>query len=142
RDIPRYFHEQMDEMRAGAKRGFTPPRVTLEGRDGSITAVTDVAPEKSLFYTPFIDMPGISETQKAKLRADAVPAIRDAVQPAYRDLLKFMREEYVPNTRTTLAAIDMPDGKDWYRQQIKEYTTLDMDPAAIHDLGVAEVARL
>ena len=31
RDIPRYFHEQMDEMRAGLKRGFTPPRVTLTG---------------------------------------------------------------------------------------------------------------
>ena len=40
KDIPRYFHEQMDEMRAGLKRGFTPPRVTLEGRDASITALT------------------------------------------------------------------------------------------------------
>ncbi len=51
-DIPRYFREQMDEMRAGLKRGFTPPQVTLQGRDASITAVTDVAPEASLFYTP------------------------------------------------------------------------------------------
>jgi len=53
RDIPRYFHEQTDEMRAGLKRGFTPPKVTLEGRDASITAVTDATPEASLFYTPF-----------------------------------------------------------------------------------------
>ena len=53
RDIPRYFHEQMDEMRAGLKRGFTPPRVTLQGRDASITAVTEAKPEDSLFYTPF-----------------------------------------------------------------------------------------
>src|SRR2546427_4960316 len=53
RDIPRYFHEQMDEMRAGVKRGFTPPRVTMQGRDASITAVTDAAPEATLFYTPF-----------------------------------------------------------------------------------------
>ena len=44
-DIPRYFHEQTDEMRAGLKRGFTPPQVTLEGRDASITAVTDATPE-------------------------------------------------------------------------------------------------
>src|SRR6202000_2843361 len=46
-DVPRYFHEQMDEMRAGLKRGFTPPKVTMEGRDASITAVTDASPEAS-----------------------------------------------------------------------------------------------
>jgi uncharacterized protein (DUF885 family) len=142
RDIPRYFHEQMDEMRAGLKRGFTPPRVTLEGRDASITAVTDATPEKSLYYTPFVDMAGISEADKTRLRAEAVAVIRDQVQPTYRDLLKFMREEYVPGARTTLAAIDMPDGKAWYRQQIIEYTTLDMDPADIHALGLKEVERL
>jgi uncharacterized protein (DUF885 family) len=141
-DIPRYFREQMDEMRAGLRRGFTPPRVTLEGRDGSILAVTDAAPEKNLFYTPFQDMPGIADADKAALRAQAIAVIRDTVQPAYRDLLKFMREEYVPGTRTTLAAQAMPDGKAWYRAQIVEYTTLDMEPAAIHALGVREVEDL
>ncbi|HEX2592665.1 MAG TPA: DUF885 family protein [Rhizomicrobium sp.] len=142
RDVPRYFHEEMDEMRAGLKRGFTPPRVTLEGRDGSITAVTDATPEKSLYYTPFLDMPGIADADKAKLRAEAVAVIRDKVQPVYRELLKFMRDEYVPGARTALAAVDMPDGKAWYRQQIIEYTTLDMDPAEIHALGLKEVERL
>ncbi len=58
------------------------------------------------------------------------------MQPAYRELLAFMRNEYVPGTRTTLAAEDMPDGKAYYRAKIREYTTLDMDPEAIHALGV------
>jgi uncharacterized protein (DUF885 family) len=141
-DIPRYFHEQMDAMRAGLRRGFTPPRVTLEGRDGSIVAVTDAAPEKSLFYTPFQGMPGIADADKAALRVQAVAIIRDTVQPAYRELLKFMREEYVPGTRATLAAEAMPDGKAWYRAQILQYTTLDTEPAAIHALGVREVEDL
>src|SRR5262249_27254178 len=79
RDIPRYFHEQMDEMRAGLKRGFTPPRVTMQGRDASITAVTDATPEASLFYTPFKDMPGTSSGDQAALRAQAVATIRDVV---------------------------------------------------------------
>ena len=55
-DIPRYFRQQMEEMRAGLKHGLTPPQVTMQGRDASITAVTDAAPEASLFYTPFKDM--------------------------------------------------------------------------------------
>jgi uncharacterized protein (DUF885 family) len=141
-DVPRYFHEQMDEMRAGVKRGFTPPRVTMEGRDGSITAVTDATPEASLFYTPFKDMPGISAADQATLRAEAVTTIRDVVQPVYVELLKFTRTEYVPGCRTTLAAKDLPDGAHFYRAKILEFTTLDMDPADIHSLGETEVARL
>jgi uncharacterized protein (DUF885 family) len=142
KDIPRYFHEQTDEMRAGLKRGFTPPRVTLEGRDASLTAVTDVAPEASLFYTPFKDMPGITEADQKALRAEAVSTIQGTVQPAYRELLTFIRQEYFPGTRTTLAAYDLPDGKAYYRARILNFTTLDEDPADIHAFGEAEVARL
>jgi uncharacterized protein (DUF885 family) len=142
KDIPRYFHEQMDEMRAGLKRGFTPPRVTLEGRDASITAVTDATPEASLFYTPFKEMPGISDTDKKDLREQAINTIRDTVQPAYRELLTFFRSEYFPGTRTTLAAYDLPDGQAYYRSRIRKFTTLDQDPAAIHAFGESEVARL
>jgi len=142
RDIPRYFHEEMDEMRAGMKRGFTPPRITMEGRDTSITAVTEATPEKSLFYTPFRDMPGIPTDEQASLRAQALKTIREVVQPAYEELLTFMRTEYVPGMRTTLAAADLPDGRNYYRAKIHEFTTLEMDPDAIHQLGVTEVERL
>jgi uncharacterized protein (DUF885 family) len=142
RDIPRYFHEQMDEMRAGMRRGFTPPRVTMEGRDASITAVTEATPEASLFYTPFRDMPFVPAARQGQLRAQAVSVIRDVVQPAYAELLKFMRTEYVPGMRTTLAAEQLPDGHNFYRAKIREFTTLDMEPQAIHELGLAEVQRL
>ena len=141
-DVPRYFHEQMDEMRAGLQRGFTPPKVTMEGRDSSITAVTEAKPEASLFYTPFKDMPGVSAADQADLRAQAVTTIRDIVQPVYVELLKFMRTEYVPGCRTTLSANDLPDGANFYRAKIREFTTLEMDPADIHALGEAEVAKL
>jgi uncharacterized protein (DUF885 family) len=124
------------------KRGFTPPRVTMQGRDASLTAVTNATPEESLFYTPFKEMPGVPAAQQAKLRAEAVNTIRERVQPAYVELLKFMRTEYVPGLRTTLAAQDLPDGKAFYRAKIREFTTLDMEPEAIHSIGLAEVARL
>ncbi len=143
RDIPRYFREQIAEMRAGEARGFTPPKVTLEGRDSSIAAVTKAAPEGSLFYTPFKQMlTSIPAAEQAGLRAEAVKVIRDDVQPAYVGLLNFWDGEYVPHARTTLAADDLPDGKAYYRQQIREYTTLDLSPDAIHKIGLAQVAEL
>ena len=141
-DIPRYFREQMDEMRAGLARGFTPPAVTMVGRDASISIVIDAAPEASGLYTPFKEMPGVSVAEQTRLRAEGLRLIRDVAQPAYVELLKFMRTEYLPHLRTTLAAEQLPNGKAFYRAKILEFTTLDMDPAAIHSLGEAEVARL
>ena len=143
RDIPRFFREEKEEMRAGLRRGFTPPRVTLAGRDGSIKAVANAKPEDTVFYKPFKKLPAtIPAAEQAHLRAEALKVIRTAVQPAYRDLLKFWNTEYVPHTRTTLAAEALPDGKAYYRKKILEYTTLDMPPAAIHNIGLAEVAKL
>jgi uncharacterized protein (DUF885 family) len=143
-DMPRYFDEQIANMRAGMKRGFTVPRVVLEGRDVSITTFTNIkTPEDSEFYNPFKKLPSsIPADEQAALRADAVKAINDSVLPSYNKLLKFYREEYLPHARTTLAAEALPDGKAFYRQQIKEYTTLDLDPEAIHQIGLKEVARI
>ena len=142
RDVPRYFHEQIDLMRSGMRRGFTPPRITLQGRDSSIVAVIDATPEQSLFYTPFVDMHGVAAAERPELRAQAVAAIRDKVRPAYVELLRFMRSEYLPRARTTLAAADLPDGKAYYRAKIAEFTTLDWTADRIHAFGEAEVARL
>jgi uncharacterized protein (DUF885 family) len=83
------------------------------------------------------DIPG-----QAQLRAQALDAIRNQVQPAYVALLKFWNTEYVPVARTTLAAKNLPDGKAYYQSQIREYTTLDLTPEKIHQIGLDEVAKL
>lgn len=143
RDVPRYFDEQIANMRAGLARGFTVPRATLEGRDASISAflADDVA--KSPFYKAFDAMPStIPAAEQQALRAQGQAVIRDAVQPAYRKLLDFYRSEYLPKARTTIAAHDLPDGDDFYRSQIREYTTLDLGPEEIHQMGLREVARI
>jgi len=143
RDIPRYFRENIANMRAGAKRGFTPPRVTLQGRDGSIAAVANAKPEDTPFFAPFKEMLStIPAAQQSRLKAEALKTIRETVQPAYRDLQKFWNGEYVPHTRTTLAAEALPDGKAYYRAQILAYATLAKSPDEIHRLGLAEVAKL
>jgi uncharacterized protein (DUF885 family) len=87
-------------------------------------------------------MNGIAPDAQARLRAEASVVIRDVVQPAFRALLDFWRNEYVPGARQTLAAEEMPDGKAFYRAKIREFTTLDLEPAAIHAIGESEVARL
>ncbi|SDR05696.1 Uncharacterized conserved protein, DUF885 familyt [Pseudoxanthomonas sp. CF125] len=142
-DIPRYFDEQIDNMRAGLARGFSVPQVTLKGRDQSIAEVIDAKGEANLFYTPFKRMPSvISATEQAQLREQALQTIETKVVPAYSKLLAFIRQEYTPQARTSLAARSMPDGEAYYQAQIREFTTLDMSADEIHALGLKEVARL
>lgn len=142
-DFPRYFQENTDNMRAGLKRGFTLPKVVLQGRDATIlSAVTDT-PEANPYYAPFKSMPATLPAEvQAKLRAEAAQVIRDKVIPAHKALLDFMRNTYVPGAVTSIAAYDLPDGKAFYRSQIIEYTTLDLPPEQIHQLGLAEVAKI
>jgi uncharacterized protein (DUF885 family) len=143
RDIPRYFDEQIVNMRAGLARGFSVPKATLEGRDASIAAFLAEDITKSPFHKPFDTMPAtMPAADQQALRAQGEAAIRDAVQPAYRKLLDFYRNEYYPKARTTLAARDLPDGDAFYRAQIREYTTLDLSPEEIHQLGLKQVAQI
>jgi len=143
RDIPRYFAEETQEMQAGLARGFTPPRVTLQGRDASLAGVAKATPQDTAFYIPFKTLPAtIPAAEQEKLRAEALAVIAHDVQPAYATLLKFWDDDYVPHTRTTLAAYDLPDGKAYYQSKIREFTTLDMTPEQIHRIGLEQVAKL
>ena len=142
-DIPRYFAEHTANARAGLKRGFSVPRITLEGRDASIEAYVVDDPEDSPFWVPFSEMPArFSELDRKRLVAAGRAAIAKSVTPAYSDLLAFFRDEYLPNTRRTLGASELPDGKAYYEQQIEQYTTLRLSPEEIHRTGLEEVARI
>jgi len=143
-DLPRYLDEELDNMRAGLARGFTPPQVTLAGRDAPLVAMADAQrPEDTVWYLPFKTMPAtISMDEQARLRAQGIALIGSAVKPAYAKALRFMRDEYVPHARATLAAESLPDGKAYYQSKIAEYTTTDLTAAQIHAIGLAEMAKI
>lgn len=142
REIPRYFDEQIANARAGLARGFSVPRVTLQGRDASLVPYTKDA-EDNPFWNAFRDMPArIPAARQWRLKAEGRAAIEQAIVPAYSELLAFLREDYFPNARETLAAEAMPEGHAYYAQQIRQYTTLDLTAEQIHRIGLEEVARI
>ena len=142
RDIPRWFDEHAANMRSGMKRGFTPPAVTMKGRDA--TLANQIKPGKdSPFYAPFTLMPAsIPAFEQDQLRAEAREVIDSIVNPAQTRMLAFLRTDYLPGARASTGARDLPDGVAWYRDQVKEFTTTDLTPDAIHQIGLKEVARI
>lgn len=143
RDMPRYIDEQIANMRAGRARGFTRPRVSIAGRERMIESLAASDPADSPFYTPFMDMPSsIPDAERPALIAEGEAIIQSEVAPAFAKLHEFVRDEYIPDARTTTAAEALPDGKAWYEAKIREYTTLDLSAEEIHQTGLREVARI
>ncbi len=142
--VPRYFAQQMANMKAGLARGFTAPQVTLKGRDLSLLPITDAnTADANPFFEPFKTLPASIPAATAKALADeARAAITTEVVPAHRALLAYLRSDYLPHARTGLAAQGLPQGRAYYQAQIREYTTTDLTPEAIHQIGLAEVASI
>lgn len=143
-DIPRYYAENITNMRAGMKRGFMPPKVAMNNRVQTIALVANApSAEETPFWRPFKKMPGtINSAEQARLRAVAKKLIETTVLPEYKTLLKFWNDEYYPNMAKSIAATDLPDGKAYYQSRIKRFTTLDMTPEEIHAFGLTQVAMI
>ena len=143
-DIPRFFDENMANMKAGEARGFTAPKVTLTGRDQTISMVsTAKSADQTNFWMPFKHMPrSVNEAEQARLRAEGKKTIETLVLPASQKLETYWKTEYYPNAVKSTAAEDLPDGKAYYRSLIKRFTTLETPPAEIHAFGLQEVAMI
>ena len=143
-DIPRYFSENIDNMRAGMRTGFTLPRIVMDGILPTIEAQVYDNPEASSFHDPFADMgDGIPEADQARLLLAGRKAVKNSAITAFADLAAFFKDEYLAAATATLGAEQLPDGKAYYAHQIVSYATVtDQSSTEIHNIGLAEVARI
>ncbi len=139
-----YAAGHIELMREGVRRSVTVPSVIMQRYHEPLQAQIVEDPEKSLLFAPLKELPStVPKEDHERLQAAARQAIAESVVPGYRRFLKFMREEYVPNCRGTIAASALPKGRDYYRFCVAKYTTLDdQTPEEVHAIGKAEVARI
>jgi len=130
-------------MRLGLKEGRVPPRVPMERLPSQIKAYAPAKPEDSPFYAPLRTLPAsIAAADAERLRARALAAIRDSMTPAWRRFGEFVEKEYLPGCRDSVAAESLPDGVAYYALRVRDQTTTNLTPDQIHDIGLAEVARI
>ena len=141
--IPRFFQQNIHWMKKGLETGLTQPKVVLEGYEDSINTyiVDDVT--QSEFYKPFLtNTASLSESDFYALQQQAKTVLKNKVIPAYKGYLTFFTEQYRPGARTSIGISETPNGKAFYKNRTKYYTTTDMTPKEIHELGLKEVARI
>ncbi|GAA4918763.1 DUF885 domain-containing protein [Nesterenkonia rhizosphaerae] len=142
--IPRYFDQQIQNMRAGVDRGFGPARVCMNGREEPVRAIAEAtAASEVSFFRPFASLPStMDQSLRRSLQEQAAAVIGEAVIPAYGDLLTFLEQEYLPKLPESIAALDQPGGEAFYQSQLREYTTTDLSAQEIFDIGNAEVKKI
>lgn len=130
-------------MRKGLATGTVFPKILMERvlPQASDMIVSDV--KKSIFWQPIAHMQGsISATDKARLTEAYAKAIIEKIVPAYKKLYEFLKNEYIPKTKSTAGISDIPRGHAYYQYLINYWTTTDLTPAEIFSTGVAEVERI
>ncbi|HEX9085771.1 MAG TPA: DUF885 domain-containing protein, partial [Gemmatimonadaceae bacterium] len=143
RALPAVVDQTIALLDSGVKRGITPPRVTLRDVPGQVANLIPEDPLKSALLTPFTRFPvGIAESDRARLRADAVRAYNEQDRPAFQRLQKYLTNTYLPRSRESIGMNALPDGAAWYTYNVKVQTTTTRTPQEIHDLGLAEVKRI
>lgn len=141
--IPVIFNQSIVNMRLGIEQNVTQPRPAMEKALPQIQAHVVDNVEDSVFWGPVANMPeAISDEDRERLTEAMRHSIENKVIPAYRSLANFLRDEYLPASRTTVGYWALPDGEEWYEFQVRANTTVDMSPEEIHQLGLREVARI
>jgi uncharacterized protein (DUF885 family) len=143
-DFPRFVEEQITLLRGGVNKGLVQPAIIM--RDSVEQAEAHVVddPEQSLFLKNLSDetIAKIDPGDWKELRPQIVEAIRTGVVPAYRKFAEFLRDDYVPACRESIAARTLPNGQELYQAQIEKFTTLKLTPEELYQTGVQENARI
>jgi uncharacterized protein (DUF885 family) len=141
--VPQLLATMQANMREGMAAGVVQPKVLMVKVIPQIDALVKDKPEDTLFWQPIANLPAdFSDADKTRLTEAYRALIADQLMPAYRDLRTFVNDEYLPASRDTVSLSALPDGEAWYAFRAKQFTTTDLTPAQIHDIGLAEVARI
>ncbi len=143
RQLPSRIDQTIALLDSGATAGVTPPRITLRDVADQIRAQIPNEPLQSPLLRPFAESAEtIPEADRRRLRDEAVRLYTAEVRPAFERLHSFFTESYLPRTRQTLAAGALPDGEAWYAFNARSFTTMELTPREIHQLGEREVRRI
>jgi uncharacterized protein (DUF885 family) len=142
-DFVIWVDQAMVNMRAGIAKDVVQPRIVMERVLPQLEPMLAANVEQSIFYRPVTSFPeSFTPEERERLSGAYRQAIETQIVPAYRRLHTFIKEEYLPRTRTTVGITSLPDGAEWYAYLVKLQTTTALTPAEIHEIGLKEVARI
>jgi len=142
-DFPRYNDEHIALMREAIDKGYTHYCESIKDYAKTMQAHIVDDPQESALFLPFETFPAtFSQAQIAAYTRKGLALIEEKIVPGYEKLLQVFETEYLPNCREGVGVSNVPGGDDYYQYLIRFFTTTEMTPQEIHDLGLSEVKRI
>jgi uncharacterized protein (DUF885 family) len=140
--VPTAFAQITDNMSIGMDDHRVPPQYLLQKVLVQVNAIASAKPEESPFALPLKKLPAsIPALDQERIRKDLLEAITREVVPAYARFGKFLTAQYIPSGRMEPGLWALSDGAAYYAFLVKQSTTTDLTPDAIHQLGVDQVKQ-
>ena len=143
RAFPEKINQTITLMRKGIETGWVQARVGIKSVPAQIAGQISKRAENSPLFSAFKEYPdNFSDSRKKQFSDSGRLIIEKEVMPAYQKLYDFIQTEYLPACRENIAASSLPDGKNLYRLSVNDFTTTDLSPGRIYEIGLQEVARI
>jgi uncharacterized protein (DUF885 family) len=130
-------------MREGMNKGYTLPKVLAKKVVPQLENIVKPDAKSTIFYGPILNFPSaFSKEDQLRFSSAYTSQIDNSVLPAYQKLITFLNTEYIPACRETHGYSAFKNGKEWYQQLIQQYTTTNLSPDSIYQLGLQEVSNI
>ncbi|MBX3696469.1 MAG: DUF885 domain-containing protein [Dokdonella sp.] len=145
--FPLNFSQVIEGLKLREGKGVIPPKFTVDKVLEQMNGFIGVPAEQNMLYTSFgekldkIDADAMDTATREDLKARVRASIESSVYPAFRDLIAYFTTLQAKATQNQ-GAWSLPDGDAYYAWCVRSHTTTDMTPEQVHELGLAEVARI
>ena len=143
--FPAWSETAISNMRRGMAQGLVLPKSLVIKILPQLKPMAETSTAAHLFYQPITKLAKnttISDADKKGLTSEFTKMVNENVKPTYKKLYDFIKNEYLPKARTSSGISAVPNGAAYYLSLVKFWTTTDMTPDQIFDLGEKEVARI
>ncbi|MBW1297193.1 DUF885 domain-containing protein [Aquimarina litoralis] len=149
------FDQLIENLKIREEKGIIPPKFVMDrvldemngfiGKSANNPKESEDAVISNILYSNFdtkVDkIEDLPQEEKEELKKQAKEEVKTTVFGAYQKLINYF--EQLKQKATTDAGVwKLPDGDAYYRYQLKQRTTTDLDPEEVHNIGLSEVSRI
>ena len=144
KQFPANIINSLEINKEGLSKGITQPKLITQGVVTQIDAILNSDIENNPYLKVFLeaDESIISVDEKNQLIQEAKDLIINEINPAYEELNLFLKNEYLTKSRDSIGIGDVPGGRKHYEYLAKYFTTTNLTPDEIHQIGLDEIERI
>ena len=143
--LPKKFDGTLEGVQLRESKGIIPPRFVVDEVLKEMTEFVGKPAAENILATSFktraAQIASLTDKDRADFQARVESAVTQTVYPAYQKLIDYF-QALLPKTTTDDGVWKLPEGDAYYAYALRSNTTTALDPNAVHELGLKEVARI